>query len=361
MPRPGHVLGLVPPQPGRSWPRGRVVTERATGAAAGSSSGKTADVTASPALIRPDDLLVRGVSPRRLAAALRAGRLVKIRPGVFVRGDEWKAAKPEARAVARARALTAVSAIAPVASHETAAAVHGLALYRPDRERVHTIAPAERPGAAWGVVRHRGELPEEDVVEIDGLRVTSLTRTVADVARTATFEQAVTIADAALRKQFAVGPGEYHLDGAQAFREKVAEIVGRSAHGQMRARRVLAFADGRAQLPGESVSRIRLRELGFRVVELQVSVPGPRVKPYYVDFGLEDIPAFGEFDGAIKYVDGKILDGRTSSEVFDEEKQREDWIRGTTQRRYARWGWPHISTAATLGARLEAFGIRPRR
>lgn len=286
---------------------------------------------------------------------------MRIRPGVFVRGDEWKAAKPEVRAVARARALTAVSAIAPVASHETAAAVHGLALYRPDRERVHTIASAERPGAAWGVVRHRGELPDEDVVEIGGLRVTSLARTVADVARTATFEQAVTIADAALRREFATGPGEYDLDGAQAFRERAAEIAGRSAHGRTRARRVLAFADGRAQLPGESVSRIRLRELGFRIVELQVSVPGPRGKTYYVDFGLEDVPAFGEFDGAIKYVDGRIVDGRTSYELLDEEKQREDWIRGTTPRRYVRWGWTHIGTAAALDARLEAFGIRPHR
>ena len=312
-------------------------------------------------LLRHDDLLLRGVSPRRLAQALRAGQLVKIRPGVFVRGDAWTAAKPEARAIARAQALTEVSASSPVVSHETAAAAHGLPLYRADRERIHIIAAAERPGAAFGVVRHRGELCDEDVVEADGLRITSLARTVADVARTATFEQAVTIADAALRKQFVAGPGEYDVEGAQAFRDRVAEIVRRSAHGQTRARRVLDFADGRAQLPGESISRIRLRELGFRILELQVAVPGPRGQPYYVDFGLEEIAAFGEFDGAIKYVDGKLLDGRTSSQALDEEKQREDWIRGTTQRRYARWGWPHLATASELGARLEAFGIRPSR
>ncbi len=210
-------------------------------------------------------------------------------------------------------------------------------------------------------MRHRGELSDEDVVEIDGLRVTSLARTVADVARTATFEQAATVADAALRTQFVSGPGSYDLDGAQAFRESVTQIAGRSAHGQTRARRVLAFADGRAQLPGESISRIRLRELGFRTIELQVAVPGPHGKTFYVDSGLEDVVAFGEFDGAIKYVDGQLLDGRTSSQTLDEEKQREDWIRGTTQRRYARWGWPHLATASELGARLEAFGIRPVR
>lgn len=279
---------------------------------------------------------------------------------MFVRGDAWRAAKPEARAVARAAALTAVSGVPPIVSHETAGAAHGLPLYRADRERIHVIVSTERPGAARGVIRHRGELSQGDVVEIDGLHVTSLVRTVADVARTATFEQAVTIADAALRKQFVTGPGSYDIRGAEEFRERVIAVVGRSAHGQRRARRVLEFADGRAQLPGESISRIRLRELGFRLLDLQVPVPGPRGNTYYVDFELGEAVAFGEFDGAIKYVDGRLLDGRTSAQALDEEKQREDWIRGTTQRRYARWGWPHLASASDLGSRLAAFGIHPR-
>jgi hypothetical protein len=310
-------------------------------------------------LLRHHDLVLLGVGPRQLAAALRAGSLIKVRPGVFVRGDAWSAVKPEARSVARAQALTAVSTTPPVVSHETAAAVHGLPLYRADRDRVHVIAPAGRPGAAAGVVRHRGELPDDDVVELEGMRVTSLMRTVADVARTTTFEQAVTITDAALHRQFATGPGRYDVDGAEDFRHRVLETVRRAAHGETRARRVLDFADGRAQLPGESISRIRLHDVGFRAIQLQVAVAGPRNTTYFVDFGLEDIAAFGEFDGAIKYVDGRLLDGRTSSQTIDEEKQREDWIRGTTQRRFARWGWPHLQTAARLGARLAAFGITP--
>jgi hypothetical protein len=56
-----------------------------------------------------------------------------------------------------------------------------------------------------------------------------------------------------------------------------------------------------------------------------------------------------------------MLDGRTSSQTLDQEKQREDWIRGTTNRRYGRWGWPHVTTARALGERLEAFSIRPLR
>jgi hypothetical protein len=309
-------------------------------------------------LLRREELLC-AMTPRRLTKAVTVGELTRLRVGVYVDTVAWDAARPEARVLARARALALASPNAPVISHETAAAVHGLPLYRADRSRVHVIAPHARPGAAGGVIRHRGELRDDDVVEIDGLQVTSLARTVSDVARTASFEQAVAIADAALRRQFVTAPGEYDFAGAERFRQEVLVIASRSAHGRTRARRALEFADGRAQLPGESISRIRLSEIGFRVIDLQVAVPGRGIHPYYVDFGLDEADAFGEFDGAIKYVDGNILDGRTSSQVFDEEKQREDWIRGTTQRRYARWGWPHLATATDLRMRLEAFSIRP--
>lgn len=312
------------------------------------------------AVLTRDELLEK-YTPRWVTAGVRSGGLVRLRLGVYVDGKEWSSATPETRAVARAHALARTASAPPVISHETAAAVHGLALYRADPRRVHVIAPHGRPGAAGGVVRHRGELAVDDVVDIDGLHVTSLQRTVADMARTASFEQAVTVTDAALRRLFVGAPGEYDVDGAERFRQVALATAGLSAHGLTRARRVLGFADGRAQLPGESISRIRLREIGFRVVELQVPVPGRGIHPYFVDFGLEDAGAFGEFDGAIKYVDGRMLDGRTTSQVFDEEKQREDWIRGTTQRKYARWGWPHLATAADLRERLEAFSILPPR
>lgn len=310
-------------------------------------------------LLRADELTDRGLTPRRLRTALASGAAVKVRPGIYVSGKAWAAAKPDERVVVRARALAVVSSAQPVFSHETAAAIHGLPLYRAHRDLVHTIAPTGRPGALKGTIRHRGELADEEVVEVDGLLCTTLERTTADVARTATFEQAVTVADAALRRVCVDGPGTYDEDWAAEFRRTALEISRRSAHGQTRARRVLEFADGRAQLPGESISRIRLRSLGFRTVILQVPVPGPHGKMYYVDFGLEDVSAFGEFDGSIKYVDGRLVDGRTSSQVLDDEKHREDWIRGTTQRRYGRWGWPHVDDASTLGARLAAFGIRP--
>lgn len=352
MPRTRPFLPRTVPHPAVHRPHQRTVSDQRWPETAG---------VASIRLLRFADIGTMGVSSRQLKAAVVSGALVRARPGVYARGTEWKSATPEGRVIARAVALALTSSTPPVYSHETAAALHGLPLYRPDPQCVHAIVPPGRPGAARGVIRHRGELTDDDVVEIDGVRVTSLARTVADVARTTTFEQSVTVADAAMRKQFVRGPGEYDPAGADGFRAATWEIVRRSAHGQTRARRALAFADGRAQLPGESISRIRLFELGFRQLELQVPVTGPNERTFYVDFGFERESAFGEFDGAIKYVDGNLFDGRTSSAILDDEKQREDWIRGTTDRRYARWGWPHLRTATELGERLMAFGIRPLR
>ena len=284
---------------------------------------------------------------------------MSVRPGVYADGATWEASKPEARIIARAQALSRASKAMPIISHETAAASHGLPLFKARQDRVHVIAPAERPGAASSVIRHRGELGADDTVEIDGMTCTSLQRTVADIARTADFEQSVVVVDAALRRVAVPRAGEYLIDLAEEFRENVRQIVRRSAHGQTRAMRALAFADGRAQLPGESISRIRLVELGFRLIDLQVHIPGPEETNYHVDFGLRGERTFGEFDGAMKYVDGRLTDGRTTAEIFDREKQREDWIRGRTHWGYVRWGWPHIATAQTLSARLDAFGIRP--
>ncbi|MCR2793717.1 hypothetical protein NQ156_11645 [Microbacterium sp. zg.Y625] len=311
-------------------------------------------------LLTLDHLRQRGMTSRQIAASAAGGSLVRLRRGIYASTSAWRAVHPEQRIVARAHALAAVSVTRPVFAYATALALQGQPLYRARDDRLHVIADAGRPGAAHGVVRHRGEITG-DVVEIDGLLCTGLARSVADMARTATFEQAATSADAALHTLFAPRDGVYDLDGAEEFRQNVRRIVHASAHGVNRAERVLEFADGRAHLPGETISRIRLREVGFRRIRLQVAVPSPTGGCYYLDFGIDDADAYGEFDGAIKYIDGRMLDGRTRADVFDAEKQREDWIRGTTQRRHGRWGWPHVSTAATLAERLAAFGIRPPR
>lgn len=309
-------------------------------------------------LMRAEDLAEISSSSRTIARALAAGELQRVRPGVFVRGDAVESFTREEHAIVRGRALDTVSQRRPILSHLTAAAAHGLPLWDVgETVPVHVIAPSKRPGATVDTVRHRGELDDDEIVEINGMLCTSLSRTVADVARTAGRTTAACIADAALRQVAFDGHGRYRGAEADTFREAAKEVAGRSAHGVARARGVLGFADGRAHLPGESVSRLHLVELGFAPPRLQAPVAAPGGGWYWVDMALDDVNAFGEVDGKGKYRDELVRQGLTAEEVLDREKQREDWIRGITQRRMARWGIAHIRSAATLGARLAAFGI----
>lgn len=311
-----------------------------------------------PRILTSAELTAWGFPPKQQTAP--AALLIPLRAGLFAIREEWEAAGPEQRIVTRAEALARVSTDPPLFSHETAAAILGLTLYAPDPIRLHATVPDGRPGAARDVVRHRGTVTADEVVSIGGLQCTSLIRTVADMARTAPFEQAVAAADAALRSRFVRSRDHYDAAGAREFAAHVTAAAERSAHGKRRARRVALFADGRAERPGESVSRVRLVQLGFRHPHLQVVVPAPEPgKRYFVDFGLEDAAALGEFDGRIKYTDARLLVDRTADEVFEAEKEREDWIRGVTGRPLVRWGWSHLASPATLGARLRAFGVTP--
>lgn len=292
-------------------------------------------------------LAAEGVGWRRIAELQRRGTLVRLRPGIFVRAELFTRAPVATRALLRAHALAATTHEPGVFSHTTAAAAHGLPLVRTD-DRVHTTDVDARGAARSGVVRHRGPLADAEIVRLGPLRCTSLTRTLADLARSAPCETSIAATDAALH---AAGPD------AEALRDAVRVVARRSAHGVSRAMGRLAFADADAESPGESISRIHLVRLGFRVrTQTAVLVPGGR--EYRVDFEMDDV--FGEFDGASKYSDPRLLGGRTPQQALLAEKRREDGIRGITQRPLVRWQWAEIASSATLENHLRGLGVRPR-
>ncbi len=202
-----------------------------------------------------DRLSAEGWGWRAVERMQRTGELIVVRRGVFAMADAWRSASNAHRAVLRAHALARTTVEAGVFSHETAAAAHGLPLVRADA-RVHTTDVDARGAARADVVRHRGPLAPDDIVEIGALRCTSLARTLADLARTARCETAVSALDAALSAS---------RTDAEHLRTTVAGIAARSAHGRRRAQSRIGFADAAADSPGESVSRIHLVRIGFRV------------------------------------------------------------------------------------------------
>lgn len=304
---------------------------------------------------------------RRAQRAMReSGALVRVHNGWYTDAENWAAAYSEGRQLGRIAAATAsMRTDGCVFSHASAAALWGLPLYRLEPDRVHvTLRPSAAASSTRGVFRHRDALLERDVIEVQGVPCTSLERTVVDIARSARSETALAAADAALRLvAWSDASRRYDEDAAQAFRAGAERRIGamKGRRGVRQARWILEHADGRAQLPGESVSRHHLLHLGFTALRLQVPVRGPTGADYFVDFGLDDCHAWGEFDGIGKYTDAAIVAGRSPDELLLAEKAREDWIRAATGRTVARWGFAHLTSPATLAQRLAAYGIRPPR
>jgi hypothetical protein len=306
------------------------------------------------------DLRELGLSDRRIASEVAHGRLRRVRPGWYVRESVWRGLWPEGRLLLRVVAVARDSrGGGPVASHASAAVVHGCPLYRLAPQAVdQLVAPDSRTVSGSDVVRHVASFSDDDVCEVDGLLVTTPARTVSDVARTLPLETSLAIADAALG---AASVTRHVVDPERAgvWHNELARHIAdaRGQRGVRQARWIAGFADGRAELPGESVSRLQLHRLGFREIELQVSIPGPDGTSYFSDLGLPQVNAFAEFDGKDKYLDEARRKGITLEQTLLEEKFREDWIRGTTDRRLLRWEMEHIATPATLAKRLTAFGV----
>ena len=193
--------------------------------------------------------------------------------------------------------------------HVSAALLHGLPVMPSRLEHVSVV----RTGGGRGNVRPRlharsAELGPGDKDYVDGLPVTSLARTVADLVRVLPFPEAVMIADAALARGI---PRE-------ALLERTAE-----GRGCRMARRALLFADGRAESPGESLSRVRIGQAGLPLPEPQAELCDQtgsllaRVDFWWRAFGL-----VGEFDGAVKYT-GLVKPGEEPAQAILAEKRRE--------------------------------------
>ena len=305
-----------------------------------------------------------GVSWRRRAERVRDGALIRVHHGWYADAATWASSYTEGRHLRRVLAVArSMRSDHGVFSHESAAVLWGLPLYRHEPVRVQTtLRPGVQVRSTPTVYRHRDRVSSDDIVVRGDIAHTGLARTVIDIARVASSETAIAAADAAFRLiAWDAGTRTYDDAAAAEFRDeldrRLVAMVGR--RGIRHARWIVEHADGRAQLPGESVSRMLLLSLGFTALRLQVPVAGPRGHDYFVDFGLDDVPAWGEFDGRGKYVDPELTAGRDPLRVLTEEKEREDWIRATTGRGVARWGSEHIGSSASLARRLAVYGIRP--
>ncbi len=278
----------------------------------------------------------------------RRGEVTRVIRGCYVDTDFWHSlgAGNRHRAMAQLAALSFGDDL--VFSHRTAAALWQMPVLGAWPTRVHVSG--EPGGAAHRsatLARHALGI-ESAPDRIDGLLVTPLATTVAQLSAVERFASGVVVADAAL-----------HTGQVSSDELVIAASAIALNHGGARARRVAEFADGRADRPGESVSPASMLAAGILEPHLQPELFGASGARYFADFYWLGLRLIGEFDGKAKYSDSEFLRGRTPQQALADEKEREDDLRATGHG-FSRWGWDVALSPARLGSQLRRAGV-PRR
>ena len=270
-----------------------------------------------------------------------------MRHGVYVRDAEVVDLSVEQKHVVAVRALVASSDRDLVLSHWSAAVLHDLDALNERLGAVHVTFPEAGSRGLERVSGHVFALQDEEVVEVRGLLVTGVGRTVVDIASSGSFADGVVVADSALRAGVPREVLELAVDlaGPRRAARKVAEVM--------------AFANGDSGSAGESLSRVTMHAMGLHP-ELQRRHSDHRGFIGRSDFFFPEVEAAGEFDGRIKFLDPRYAPSGAGEALY-REKVREDRMRAVTKG-FARWGWAEARDARKLAPVLRAAGVPvPRR
>ncbi|WP_157509298.1 hypothetical protein [Glaciibacter superstes] len=167
--------------------------------------------------------------------------------------------------------------------------------------------------------------------------------------------QTLSISVAAIDRSFNL---ERSTEQNRATREQLLDVHDRlrTTRGRRQASKAIMFANGLADNPGESKSRVVAFELGFPPPELQRRHVNPRGGSYYTDLEWPEFHTIGEFDGLGKYFKEEYLGRKTPGEAMHEEKVREDHLRAEGNA-FARWEPRDIGDPARLQKILLGVGL----
>lgn len=261
-----------------------------------------------------DDKAIRQLVSQGLLIRMRRGYYRRPIPSDDLAWQTWPLGEPEFRHRFLVEATRRTIAAGTVFSHVSAAVLHGLPVPLRMLDRTWVTRNGSGSGSVSGRTHRRyAPLPREHITEIDGLPVTSLARTAADLTRDLPFAEAVAVGDAALAQGLERG--------------ELIEALGRRRPNNAKARSVIEFANPLAESAGESRCRATMKLAGLPIPTLQFVVRDKHgAEVARSDFAWEGLGVVGEFDGRVKY--GRLLKpGQHVSEVVQQEKLREERIR----------------------------------
>jgi hypothetical protein len=241
-----------------------------------------------------------GITDNRLKALVRSGSLVQVRRGVYATraAIDYAAVNPRRGHALHVAAVGSAVGRDAVASHHSAALIHGISLLNQPADTVTlTRPPAKRTSRlrSDGIVFHAAHLPADHVTSRYGLLVTTVSRTLIDLARTSPFREAVVAADSALQAELTT----------KADLLAIVDVC-RRWPGIQQARRVIDFSDERAESVLESCARVAFAEAGLEPPDLQVTIHGPDWS-FRVDLCWPRHRVIAEADGLVKYNSRKDL------------------------------------------------------
>jgi hypothetical protein len=258
------------------------------------------------------DALAAGVHRNAIGPLLRSGAWHRIRYGVYTTGEVWRRHVREGRTheLECAAVLRRLEHDSVVVSHASAARVHGLVLPHDLSGEVRLTDPEQcRVGRGYRI--SAATIRPSDVEDREGLRLTTLPRTLADVGREWELVDTVVALDDAL------------ADGRTTLPELTTATLAQTHWvGCGDAARAISLARVGAHSPHETRTRLALLGAGLPEPLLQQAVYlGSRLVAV-LDMYWPDHGVFAECDGMVKYTDP--WQGRSPAEVLWREKRRQD-------------------------------------
>lgn len=286
-------------------------------------------------------LLAGGATSAMLRTQLDAGRLVRVRSGVYIGSDGW----PEERSgqhLIRAYAEQ-VANPAAVLSHQTAALVWGMphsgfGAWPDGPVRVTVPSGAGHKARSGLIVQHLLPLPASHVTrDSRGYHLTTLPRTAVDLAAGQPLPEALVLLDAAARRLCqALVVGARRRDFANPRLVKASRDMLLDAASVRRIASLVPainLCDPGRESPAESLSAgwFALSELPMPLFQAGVDTPFGTLYP---DCLWPESRLVGECDGAVKYSDAS---------GYVREKEREQVLRDLDYR-IVRWLAKEIMT-----------------
>jgi len=287
-------------------------------------------------ITRPEALAL-GVPSSTLKEWVRSGRLVRVGTGIYV--------LPGVLEHERTTLQAATRALAAVASHESAARMHGLDGLDP--RRLTVTVPVRRSNRFTGVTVHQStDLAEGETTTVEGIPTTDPPRTIVDLAAVLSPKLLALILDQAVRR----GLASYRI-----VAQRLEATARKGKPGVVKLRRVLEPRLGGAHVSDSSLETLALetiRDAGLPTPETQYRPSWLRKMNGRVDLAYVDQQIVVECDGQRWH---------GSVEAFQLDRERDNlaqlagWI-------VLRFTWEDMTRRApyVVGAIRDALSRRSR-